>query len=158
MNELNIEKKYKEREHNWKELLYTLFYEIKSEIIGDKIELEEDEYQENVRSITIPNLVKYIHNSIQILIIKKIEDTKQKQKEEDEKFYLWKYNDKENIDLSVDQKTIYENMIKHLENRERKIIALYFQNKLKNDAMENKISEYLEMENEFEERKANRCH
>ena len=65
MNESNIEKKYEEREHNWKELLYTLFYEIKSEIIGDKIELEEDEYQENVRSITIPNLVKYIHNSIQ---------------------------------------------------------------------------------------------
>jgi hypothetical protein len=37
MTESNTEKKYLEREHNWKELLYTLFYEIKSEILGDKI-------------------------------------------------------------------------------------------------------------------------
>ena len=154
MNELNIEKKYKEREHNWKELLYTLFYEIKSEILGDKIELEEEEYQENVRTITIPNLVKYIHNSIQILIIKKIEDTKEKQKEEDEKYYLWKYKDKEKIDLSIDEKSLYENMIKYLENQERKIISQLFQQKLKNDAMEIKIAEYIEMENEFEEMKA----
>ncbi len=154
MSESNIEKKYKEREHKWKELLYTLFYEIKSEILGDKIELEEEEYQENVRTITIPNLVKYIHNSIQILIIKKIEDTKEKQKEEDEKYYLWKYKDKEKIDLSIDEKSLYENMIKYLENQERKIISQLFQQKLKNDAMEIKIAEYIEMENEFEEMKA----
>ena len=114
MTESNTEKKYLEREHNWKELLYTLFYEIKSEILGDKFELEEDEYQENVRTITIPNLVSYIHDSIQILILKKIEDTKDKQKEEDEKYYLWKYNDRENVDISTDQRSIYENIIKNL--------------------------------------------
>ena len=32
-------------EHKWKELLYNLFYEIKSEILGTKIEIEEEEYQ-----------------------------------------------------------------------------------------------------------------
>ena len=44
----------KNSEHKWKELLYNLFYEIKSEILGTKIEIEEDEYQENIRNITIP--------------------------------------------------------------------------------------------------------
>ena len=64
------------KEHKWKEMLYELFYEIKSEILGTKIEIDEDEYQENIKSITIPKLVKYIHDSIQILIKRKIEETK----------------------------------------------------------------------------------
>ena len=149
----NLEKLFKEKEHSWKELLYTLFYEIKSEILGDKIELEEEEYQENVRTITIPDLVKYLHNSIQILIIKKIEDTKELQKEEDKAYYLWKYNAKGNINISTDEKSLYENIITNLENKERKLISELFQNKLKNDAMECKIGEYIEMENEFEEMK-----
>ena len=157
MNEKSIENKMKEKEYQWKELLYTLFYEIKSEILGCKIEIDEDEYQENVRTITIPNLIKYIHDSIQILIIKKIEDTKQKQKEEDEKFYLWKYNDNKKtkiININNDLKTVYENNIQFLENKERILIKKLFQDKLKNDALENKIGEYIEMENEFEEMKA----
>ena len=62
MNEINVESQSGEVEHEWKELLYTLFYEIKSEILGHKIEIEEEEYQENVRTITIPKLVKYIHD------------------------------------------------------------------------------------------------
>ena len=41
----------KNSEHKWKELLYNLFYEIKSEILGKKIEIEEEEYQENIRNI-----------------------------------------------------------------------------------------------------------
>jgi hypothetical protein len=154
MSEFNIEKKYKEREHQWKELLYTLFYEIKSEILGDKIELEEEEYQENVRTINIPDLVKYIHNSIQILLIKKIEDSKDRQKEEDKAYYLWKYTAKGTKTISVDQKNLYENIIINLENRERKLVSELFQAKLKNDAMESKIGEYIEIENEFEEMKA----
>ena len=61
------------KEHKWKELLYELFYEIKSEILGTKIEINEDEYQENVKTSTIPILIRYIHDSIQILIQKKTE-------------------------------------------------------------------------------------
>ena len=60
-------------EHKWKELLYNLFYEIKSEILGTKIEIDEDEYRENIKKITIPKLIAYIHDSIQILISTKIE-------------------------------------------------------------------------------------
>ena len=86
--ELSLEDNEKQvnnsKEHKWKELLYELFYEIKSEILGKKIEIEEDEYQDNVRAITIPKLVNYIHDSIQILINKKIEDSKNQQKAEDE--------------------------------------------------------------------------
>ena len=146
-----------ESEYQWKELLYTLFYEIKSEILGCKIEIEEEEYEENIKTITIPNLIKYIHDSIQILIIKKIEDTKQQQKEEDERFYTWKYNEnkfKKNINISNDLKASYENNIQYMENKERKLMKKIFQERLKIDAMENKISEYIDMEYEFEEMKA----
>jgi len=155
MNEINVESQSGEVEHEWKELLYTLFYEIKSEILGHKIEIEEEEYQENVRTITIPKLVKYIHDSIQILIIKKIEDTKQKQKEEDEKFYSWKFSDKKKkyIEFPHDEKKLYENSIRYLENKERILVRNYFQDQLRSDAMENKLCEYIEMENEFEEMK-----
>ena len=158
MNEISLDSIFQEKEHEWKELLYTLFYEIKSEILGCKIEIEEEEYQENIRLITIPNLVKYIHDSIQILIIKKTEDTKKKQKEEDEKFYLAKFSGKtpknKTINFSNDEKETYENIIKNLEMRERRLYKSIFQDKLRSDAMESKIGEYMEMENEFEEMKA----
>ena len=53
-NNINLDSINKSKEHKWKELLYELFYEIKSEILGCKLEIEEDEYQENIRTITIP--------------------------------------------------------------------------------------------------------
>ena len=158
MNDISLDSIFQEKEHEWKELLYTLFYEIKSEILGCKIEIEEEEYQENIRLISIPNLVKYIHDSIQILIIKKTEDTKKKQKEEDDKFYQAKLSGKnfknKIIDLPIDQKESYENIIKNLESSERRLYKTIFQDKLRSDAMESKIGEYMEMENEFEEMKA----
>ena len=144
--------KYQKKEHKWKELLYNLFYEIKSEILNSKIEIEEDEYQENINSTTIPQLVNYIHDSIQILLKKKIEDSKEEQKELDKKFYL-----ESNIitDIKVSEDTIakYENIIKHLESKQRNLTKINFQQKLQIDAMENKIEEYMEMEDEFEEMK-----
>ena len=139
------------KEHKWKELLYELFYEIKSEILGTKIEIDEDEYQDNIKSITIHKLVKYIHDSIQILIKKKIEESKLEQKEEDKK-NLSKMNKK--ILIQNDEEIInYENILKKMENKERYLTKLIFQNKLQKDAMENKISDYMEMEEEFEEMK-----
>ena len=145
------EEKNKKNEHKWKELLYELFYEIKSEILGCKIEIEEDEYQENIKTITIPKLVNYIHDSIQILIQKKIEDSKKEQKEKDEKFFTIINNN--NVVLNKDEKLQYENIIKKLEAKERFLTKLNFQNRLQKDAMENKIGEYMEMEEEFEEMK-----
>ena len=123
------EDKNKTNEHKWKELLYELFYEIKSEILGCKIEIEEDEYQENIKAITIPKLVNYIHDSIQILIQKKIEDSKKEQKEKDEKYFTI-INSNNNINLNKDEKLQYENIIKKLESKERFLTKLIFQNKL----------------------------
>ena len=137
------------KEHKWKELLYELFYEIKSEILGCKIEIEEDEYQENVRAITIPKLVDYLHDSIQILIKKKIDDAKIEQKKRDKSYYTNNINSP----IGLDEKEQYENIIRKLESKERKLSKLIFQNKLQKDVMENKISEYMEMEDEFEEMK-----
>ena len=157
--ELSLEDNEKQvnnsKEHKWKELLYELFYEIKSEILGKKIEIEEDEYQDNVRAITIPKLVNYIHDSIQILINKKIEDSKNQQKAEDEQYYriLYTSNNKNNSIL-LNDKNQYENIIKKLEAKERHLTKICFQNKLQKDAMENKIGEYMEIEDEFEEMKA----
>ena len=131
-------------EYRWKELLYELFYEIKSEILGTRIEINEDEYQENIKSSTIPILVKYIHDSIQILIKKKTESIPEQ-----------KLEDNKNISSNNNNKNIKynESYIKKLEAKERYLIKLSFQNKLQKDAMENKLNDYMEMEEEFEEMK-----
>ena len=147
--------KFDKKEHKWKELLYNLFYEIKSEIINSKIEIEEDEYQENINSTTIPQLVNYIHDSIQILLKKKIEDTKEEQKELDKKFYLNTnlISCEDNKEKKFQNFFEYENIIRNLESKQRILTKNYFQQKLQIDAMENKIEEYMEMEDEFEEMK-----
>ena len=146
-------KKSNNKDHKWKELLYELFYEIKSEILGTKIEIDEDEYQENIKNTTFPKLVKYIHDSIQILIQKKIDDSKKEQKEEDEKNYLINNTNNMKLILNTNEIFQYETILKKLESKERYLTKLNFQNKLQKDAMENKISDYMEMEEEFEEMK-----
>ena len=146
--------KYQKKEHKWKELLYNLFYEIKSEIINSKIEIEEEEYQENINSTTIPQLVNYIHDSIQILLKKKIEDTREEQKEIDKKHYLNLNSNTMNKDEKKEMNfSEYESIIRNLESKQRILTKNYFQQKLQIDAMENKIEEYMEMEDEFEEMK-----
>ena len=141
------------KELKWKELLYELFYEIKSETLGSKIEIEEEEYQENIRSITIPDLINYIHASIQILLKKKIDDTKEKQKEEDKIYYQDLYTKNSTTPLMMEEKNQYENIIRRLEAKERFLTKIKFMNSLQKEAMENKIGEYIEMEEEYEEMK-----
>ena len=156
-NSSRSKSKFQKKEHKWKELLYNLFYEIKSEILNTKLEIEEDEYQENINSTTIPQLVNYIHDSIQILLKKKIEDSKEEQKELDKKFYLnTNLINGENANIKNRGYTNfseYESIIKHLESKQRILTKNVFQQKLQIDAMENKIEEYMEMEDEFEEMK-----
>ena len=147
--------KKKNSEHKTKELLYNLYYEIKSEILGSKIEIDEDEYQENINKISIPKLITYIHDSIQILITSKIELTKTQQRIEDEQFFS-KNNKILNLEqnpISISEKKGYENIIRKLEEKERYLTKIQFQDKLQKEAMENKINEYMDMEDEFEEMK-----
>ena len=145
-------KEKKNSEHKNKELLYNLFYEIKSEILGSKIEIEEDDYQENIKKITIPKLITYIHDSIQILISEKIELSKNQQKLEDEKIFS-KNKNLDHPPISISENEKYENIIKNLEAKERFLTKIRFQDKLQKEAMENKINEYMDMEDEFEEMK-----
>ena len=145
-------KEKKNSEHKNKELLYNLFYEIKSEILGSKIEIEEDDYQENIKKITIPKLITYIHDSIQILISEKIELSKNQQKLEDEKIFS-KNKNLEQPPISISENEKYENIIKNLEEKERFLTKIRLQDKLQKEAMENKINEYMDMEDEFEEMK-----
>ena len=141
--------KFLSKEHKWKELLYELFYEIKSELLGCKIEIDEEEFQQNIKQITIPKLVDYLHNSIQILIKKKMEDAKKEQKKYDIQYYT---NNVNNI-LNIDEKSQYENLIRKLESKERSLSRIIFKKQLQKDMLENKISEYMDMEEEFEEMK-----
>ena len=147
--------KNKNSEHKNKELLYNLFYEIKSEILGSKIEIEEEEYQENIKKISIPKLITYIHDSIQILISSKIELSKNQQKLEDEKMFQKnnKLSKSEHSSIQMSERQNYENIIKKLEEKERFLSKIRFQDKLQKEAMENKINEYMDMEDEFEEMK-----
>jgi len=132
-------------DYKYKEMLYSLFYEITSEIKGTKIEIDEDEFQENINTITFENLLNYVHEQIKILIRKKIEEGKKLEREENEKIKNIKINENEFIQ--------YENSLRLLENKERRLKKFLFQNKLQKEAMEKKINEYMEIEDEFEEMK-----
>ena len=78
MNEESKSSKLKSKEN-----LYALFYEIISEIKGCKIEIEEEEFQENIESIQMSQLINYIKDSLNILIEKKKDEVKEEQKKED---------------------------------------------------------------------------
>ena len=53
-----------------KDNLYSLYYELTSEIKGEKIELDEEEYEENLRNTSLNQIANYIRESIMILIQK----------------------------------------------------------------------------------------
>lgn len=140
-----------------KDILYTLFYEIKSEIIGSKIEIDEDEYQENIKMISIQQIIDYIHQAIQILINKKIDDTKKEQGEFYSKIFesSTSPNNKKNnkADLSDKQMKMYENLLINYESKERSNMKKILHYKIQKNILENKLSEYMEMEEDFEEMK-----
>ena len=130
-----------------KEDLYTLFYEIISEIKGCKIEMDEEEFQENIQIISMNQLIYYIKDALNILINQKVYESKEKQKKEDFKELLNLKKLKNNDFFQ------YENSLKKLEENERKLIKQYFQEKLHKEFMENKLDEYIDIEDEFEEMK-----
>ena len=130
-----------------KEDLYTLFYEIISEIKGCKIEMDEEEFQENIQIISMNQLIYYIKEALNILINQKVYESKEKQKKKDFKELL-NLKQIQNSDFIK-----YENSLKKLEENERKLIKQYFQEKLHKEFMENKLDEYIDIEDEFEEMK-----
>ena len=127
-----------------KEMLYTLFYELTSEIKGCKIEIDEDEYQENIRTITFTQLVTYVRDSIQILLKKNSDIIKEK----DELLSTTK------IQIRPGDFVQYENLLQKFEQNERRLLKRQFQHRLQREAMEKKINELMDIEDEFEEMKA----
>ena len=139
-----IESTVSNSDYKHKEMLYTLFYELTSEIKGCKIEIDEDEYQENIRTINFTQLINYVRDSIQILLKKKSDIIKEK----DEKL------SKAKIQIRQGDLVQYENLLQKFEQNERRLLKRQFQHRLQREAMENKLSELMDMEEEFEEMKA----
>ena len=127
-----------------KEMLYTLFYELTREIKGCKIEIDEDEYQENIRTITFTQLVTYVRDSIQTLLKKNSDIIKEK----DELLSTTK------IQIRPGDFVQYENLLQKFEQNERRLLKRQFQHRLQREAMEKKINELMDIEDEFEEMKA----
>ena len=133
---------------NEKEDLYSLFYEIISEIKNCKIEIEEDEFKKNIQTISSKQLIDYLHDSIKILLKKKFEEGKEEQKKEEIQLKLMK-----KIPIETNEINQLENILKKLEEKERNLIKLVFKYKLQKDAMKNKIEDLLDIEDEYEEMK-----
>ena len=53
-----------------KEMLYLLFYDLTSEIKGKKLNIEKEDFEENLRLTSFAQIIKYIEDSIKILIKK----------------------------------------------------------------------------------------
>ena len=135
--------------YNDKELLYNLFYEIISEIKNCKIEIDEDEYINNIKSIQTKQLIEYLHHSIKILLKKKFEDGRELQRKEEKNTKI-----KKKIPFDNDYIFQLENSLQKLEEKERNYTRLIFKYKLQKEAMRNKISNLLDIEDEYEEMKS----
>ena len=126
---------FEEKENKIKEKLYILFYELTSEIKEAKIEIDEEDYEENIKSTNVFQIIEYIYQSLQILL----------KKYKKEEIKIIKPND-----IEINQ---YENSLKYLENKERYLIKKILKQKLMIESLEYKLEEYMEMEDEFEEMK-----
>lgn len=122
-------------EYTTKEQLYTLFYELSSEIKGQKIEIDAEEFEENIRTISITQLLNYIREAIQILLKKLKPASKEKQK------------------TTADDISQFELLLRKYEQQKRNSIKNEFQFRIHKEALEYKLEEYMEMEEEFEEMK-----
>ena len=133
---------------NEKELLYCLFYEVTSEIKNLKIEIEEEDYKNNIRSISSNQLIEYLHDSIKILLKKKFEEGKKERKKEEKLNML-----KKKIPIEKNELNQLETYIKKLEEKERNLTKLIFRYKLQKNVLKNKIADLLDIEDEYEEMK-----
>ena len=133
---------------NIKEELFKLYYEILSEIKNEKVKIDEEQYQENLRSTKVETIIHYIKESIGVLVAKEI-----RQYEE----FLNVKRLKENSEKSSNDQTRlivqYEQTIKKLENDLRRLLREKFSSRLQREALEMRMEGYMEMEESFEEMK-----
>ena len=127
----------------YKEQLYNLFYELKSEIQGCKIEIDEDEYEENIKSTSFQTIFKYVRDTIQILLQTKNKIISQQAAK----------LQSPSSPLCKDSYTQLETLLRNAESKQRKLLKRIFMYKLQREAIENRMSDYAEMEVEYEEMK-----
>ena len=127
----------------YKEQLYNLFYELKSEIQGCKIEIDEDEYEENIKSTSFQTIFKYVRDTIQILL-----QTKNKVISQQAAKLQCPPSS-----LSKDSYAQLEALLRNAEFKQRKLLKRIFMYKLQREAIENRMNDYAEMEVEYEEMK-----
>ncbi|MCQ2819011.1 MAG: hypothetical protein MJ252_17240 [archaeon] len=141
MSDKSEEKELKE--HLARESLFKVYLDIKSQIKDKPIEIDKEEYEETIASTSLEQFSKYIIDSIEILVNTKIKEALS-QFEKDQMKKLNKSREVTKFDL-------YEGLLRKNENRNRMLIKHYFQSKLQKEALELKIAEYMDMEDEFEE-------
>ena len=143
-NDLN---EYESNELIIKEKLLTLFYELTSELKEKKIEIFEDEFQENLLKYSVFQIIDYIYETLQILL------TKYKEKNQIDsniKIYSNFNIDNNNNDYN---KNFYEKLLRFYENKERQNVKLIFELNLKIDSLERKLNDFVLMEKEFNDLK-----
>ena len=124
-----------------KEMLYLLFYDLTSEIKGKKLNIEKEDFEENLRLTSFAQIIKYIEDSIKILIKKKVDEYKALQSKEN------------SVKINSNDIQNYENQLRKLEEKERRLTKKVFQNNLQKNSLEYKIGEYMQIEEEYEEMK-----
>lgn len=132
-------------EHKTKDQLYKFYYDIMKEIQGHTITVDQGIYQECLESTSMLQVINYIKQAIDILIVKKTE----KRNEQLTQLSLKNINNNTNEYLVI----INENQLRKMEGDIRRYIKNHFQTKLQIEALEKKISSYLDMEDEYNEMK-----
>ena len=124
--------------------IYDFYLEIKEEIMGKKVEIESNDYEELIYRTEISTILNYIKQSIPILINKKIEESEKK------KIKSKEIINSNNINNDI---YLYENQLRKLENEIRFYIKQNLIYKIQKDSFERTLRNYMEMEIEFEELK-----
>lgn len=112
-----------------KEKLYKFYYDLLEEVKGEKIQVNDSDYEENVLNTKLSTIIHYIKETIGVLL---------KKKSASQGYSNFSENEKRLVKL---------------ENDIRYYIKKQFQYKIQCEALEMKLESYLEMEEEFEEMK-----
>ena len=124
---------------NGKELLYRYYFSLTEEVKGKKVNIDQEIFEESLQSTSFEQLIKYINDTIKILVKKKVTEG---------------LNEAKSIKKEkLSREALYEQKLKYSESKERNLVKQIFQLQLQKDAMNHRINDYLEMEEEFEELK-----
>ena len=118
-----------------KRMLYELLYDIKSVIQGKPININKEEFEHNLLSINISQLISYLKEFIPILINSLKKESPQ-------------LHSHPPLTSLPEQ---YQKRLLKLEQNERKYVKHIFQQRLLRESLELRIAEYIQMEEDFEE-------